>query len=65
MEKSRYKKSKMGCLPGDVWKGIKIAMLEDKLPGQGKRSKSYRKEQHKKANRRFRHEAEREIEEGT
>ena len=38
---------KMGCLPGDVSKGLKIAMVEGKLPKGhscfGKPAKSYKK----------------------
>lgn len=30
MERARYKRSKMGCLPGDIAKRHKIAMLEKK-----------------------------------
>lgn len=58
--KSRYKRTKMGCLPGDVSKGSKAKMLEGKSDSLG--AKSYRKDFQKKANRRFRHNAKKEIE---
>lgn len=50
-----YKRSKMGCLPGDYSKKVKIAMLEkrDTIVGANC-AKSYRKDFCKIANRRFR-----------
>ena len=56
MEKAQYRKSKFGCVPGDVYKGVKIAMLEGRHPDES-RSKSFQREHHRRANRRFRHEA--------
>ena len=60
-----YKRSKMGCLPGDLPKRIKIAMLEGNVPIRvfpwqiinAKAAKTFRKDHHKKAKRRFRHQA--------
>lgn len=49
----------MGCLPGDVSKVRKAKMLEGKDNSPG--AKSYRKDFQKKANRKFRHEAKKEI----
>jgi len=71
MERARYKRSKMRCLPGDVHKSIKIAMLEKNVPIEvfpwqiisSKAAKVYRKEHQKKANRRHRHNADKEIQE--
>ena len=65
MEQARYKRSKMGCLPGDVPKRYKIAMLEKDVPIQvwpwqiisDKAAKTYRKDHQKRANRRWRHQA--------
>lgn len=51
-EKARYKRNKMGCLPGDISKGKKIRMLEGE---NSTVAKSYRKDFQKKANRKFRH----------
>ena len=51
----------MGCLPGDIYKTKKAAMLEgENTPC----AKSYRKEFQKKANRRFRHNSDKDIENG-
>lgn len=61
MRKARYKRSKVGDMPGDCSMGIKIAMLEDRLSDERNRAKAYRKEHHKIANRRFRHNAMKEI----
>jgi hypothetical protein len=49
----------MGCLPGDIYKTRKAAMLE----GKDKRpcAKTYRKDFQKKANRKFRHNTNKEI----
>lgn len=49
----------MGCLPGDIHKSKKIAMLEGESTPV---AKSYRKDFQKKANRNFRHKAHKEIE---
>lgn len=62
MQKARYKRSKMGDMPGDCSMGIKIAMLEDNLPDEKNRAKGFRQEHHKIANRRFRRSAREEIE---
>ena len=67
--KTRYKRAKFGCLPGDLSKRVKIAMLEGSTPIEvfpwqiinDKCAKSYRKDFQKKANRKFRHTAEKEI----
>jgi hypothetical protein len=59
MNKSRHKRAKMGCLPGDVSKGSKAKMLAGKSDSLG--AKSYRKDFQKKANRRFRHNVNNEI----
>jgi hypothetical protein len=58
MNKARHKRSKMGCLPGDLPKSKKIRMLEgeDTPP-----AKTYRKDFQKKANRKFRHDSNKEI----
>jgi hypothetical protein len=61
----------MGCLPGDISKKFKIAMLEGDVPIQvfpwqiisAVAAKSYRKDHHKKANRRHRRGAKKEIDE--
>jgi hypothetical protein len=50
--RSAHKRTKFRCLPGDVWKGVKIAMLEGESTP---RAKSYRKLIQKKANRRTRY----------
>ncbi len=55
MMKSRHKRAKMGCLPGDISKGRKAKMLEGK--DNSPAAKSYRKDFQKKANRKFRHTA--------
>ena len=47
-----YKRSKFGCLPGDIAKSLKIAMLEGKIKKPV--AKSYKRDHVKKANRRFR-----------
>lgn len=68
---SNYKRTKMGCLPGDISKQMKIAMLEGDVPIQvfewqtisAAAAKSYRKDHHKKANRRHRRGAKKEIDE--
>lgn len=52
MNKSRHKRNKMGCVPGDISKFRKIEMLEK---GNSECAKSYRKDFQKKANRKFRH----------
>ena len=70
MQKSRYKRSKFGCLPGDIPKRYKIAMLESKSPIvvfpwqtiSAYASKVYRKEHHKRAERRQRQSMKKEIE---
>lgn len=49
MEKAQYRKSKFGCVPGDVYKGVKIAMLEGRHPDES-RSKSFQREHHRRAN---------------
>jgi hypothetical protein len=59
MQKSRYKRDKMGCLPGDICKGRKIAMLEGK--DKSKCAKTYKKDFQKKTNRKFRHNSNKEI----
>lgn len=51
-ERSKYKRSKMGHLPGNISKGKKVAMLEGENTNV---AKSYRKDFQKKANRKFRH----------
>ena len=69
MEKAKYKRSKFGCLPGDIPKRFKIAMLEKNVPIQvfpwqiisNKAAKTYRKDHQKKANRQHRHNADKEI----
>lgn len=69
MEKARYKRSKFGCLPGDISKRHKIAMLETREPVQvwpwqviaPYAAKVYRKDHQKRANRRFRHAADKDI----
>lgn len=68
-EHSRHKRSKMGCLPGDIAKHFKIAMLEKDVPIKVfdwqiltvKTAKSYRKDFQRKANRRWRHNSPQEI----
>lgn len=59
----------MGQVPGDISRGKKIAMLEKDVPvvvsawhliGE-KCAKSFRKDHHKRAERRFRHNANKEI----
>ncbi len=73
MNKSRHKRSKFGDLPGDLSKQVKINMLEGNTPIQvfpwqtinDKCAKSYRKDFQKKANRRFRHNANKEINENS
>lgn len=53
MNKSIYKQAKFGDLPGDISKSKKIKMLEgENTPC----AKLYRKDFHKKANKKFRHE---------
>ena len=59
MNKSRHKRTKMGCLPGDVSKGSKAKILEGKSDSLG--AKTYRKDFQKKANRRFRHNTDKDI----
>lgn len=50
MAKHRHEKvAKMGQTPGDVYRGCKIAMMEGALPGEEGRSKSFRKDQRKRA----------------
>jgi len=73
MNKSRHKRAKFGDLPGDLSKSIKIAMLEGNTPIEAfpwqiindKCAKSYRKEFQKKANRKFRHNSEKDINENS
>jgi hypothetical protein len=57
--KARYKRTKMGCLPGDISKGKKAAMLEG--TDKSNCAKSYRKDFQKEANRKFRHTANKDI----
>jgi hypothetical protein len=60
VNKASYKKRKMGCLPGDYPKGVKIRMLESAEPFQygeeiGVRAiKSFRKKHRRKAEKTFR-----------
>jgi hypothetical protein len=69
MKNSRHKRAKFGCLPGDLPKRVKIAMLEGNTPIEvfswqivnDKCGKSYRKDFQKKANRKFRHNSNKDI----
>jgi len=73
MNKSRHKRTKFGCQPGDLSKRVKIAMLEGNTPIEvfpwqtvnDKCAKTYRKDFQKKANRRFRHNTDKEINENS
>ena len=57
MTKSRFKRSKMGKLPGELPICLKAILLEGRTP----QSKSFRKDHQYRANRRFRHNALAEI----
>lgn len=52
-ERSKYKRIKMGHLPGDISTGKKAAMLEGK--DKSACAKSYKKDFKKTANKKFRH----------
>jgi hypothetical protein len=62
MNRARFKRCKVGDLPGDVPMRVKIAMLEGRVPIQvfpwqvmtEAAAKSYRKDHHRKANKKFR-----------
>lgn len=64
-----YRRSKMGHLPGDLHKSDKIAMLEGDVPFEvfpwqtvgAACAKFYRRDHHRKANRRFRHQGKWEL----
>jgi len=72
MEKAQYKRSKFGCLPGDIPKRHKIAMLEGNVPVQVfpwqtisvEAAKIYRRDHQKRANRRHRYAGKQEVKDG-
>lgn len=69
MQRASYKRSKLRCLPGDVPKRYKIAMLEKDVPIRVlpwqiiscNAAKSYRKDHRKHTNRRWRYSAAEQI----